>query len=87
MFFGCCSLRTRFKQMRKARRKSRCGVNRPWVARLRASLIAAVTEEVAQASKDSMQDGERHLFERLPNPPNLEYGQVQYLDGKLKYFD
>jgi len=56
-------------------------------ARFRRALLAAIHDETARATEESTRRDERDLFEKLPDPPHLSYGEVRYFGGKLRYFD
>lgn len=57
------------------------------LSRLREALLAAIHEESTRATEESTRRDELDLFEKLPDPPHLSYGEVRYFGGKLRYFD
>jgi hypothetical protein len=46
-----------------------------------------VAAEGTLAATDESEGGSRDLFDELPDPPHLEYGEVHYRNGRFKYFD
>jgi hypothetical protein len=57
------------------------------MTRLRTAIFAAVREENARAADDAARDEDKDLFDQLPDPPHLEYGEVRYRNGRFNYFD
>ena len=51
------------------------------------ALLAALQEENNRATTRAAEKEDKDIFERLPDPPNLDYGDVKYVDGKLRYLD
>ena len=58
-----------------------------FLARVPAALLAAFQDENTRATKKAVEDEDKDIFERLPDPPHLHYGEVKYTDGKYRYFD
>ena len=77
----------------KSARRRVLGHRRPgrgflrFLARLRRAIVAAIREESARAAEEAARDDQRDLFDRLPDPPHLSYGEVRHYGGKLRYFD
>ena len=53
--------------------------------RVSTSLIESVREE--QRCCEAARHAEKDIFDELPDPPHLEYGEVRYRDGRFKYLD
>jgi hypothetical protein len=49
------------------------------------ALIASVQEELGRSERTERDA--RDLFDELPDPPHLEYGEVRYRNGRFKYLD
>ncbi len=54
---------------------------------LRSSMAQAINEESERTAEEANAQDGRDLFDRLPDPPHLGFGQVRHYDGKLRYFD
>jgi hypothetical protein len=50
-------------------------------------LVASIGEEQDRASREAADGDARDVFDELPDPPHLEYGEVKYRDGRFKYLD
>ena len=53
-------------------------------SRVSTSLVEAIREE---QRFEAARHGERDIFDELPDPPHLEYGEVRYRNGRFKYLD
>lgn len=51
------------------------------------ALRAALREEQDRTRREAGKDDSRDLFDELPEPPHLEYGEVRHRDGRFKYLD
>jgi len=50
-------------------------------------MLIAVQDEHARAVEDAAHEDAKDIFDQLPEPPHLDYGDVKYADGKLRYLD
>ena len=57
------------------------------IERLRAAVLGALAEENEHAANEARMEGDRDLFDKLPDPPpHLEIGDIKRFDGKFRYF-
>ncbi len=57
------------------------------VRAFRSAVLASIEQEHARAEGHAAADEHRDLFERLPEPPHLDHGDVKFTDGKLRFLD
>ena len=54
---------------------------------LRGALLFALQKENRRSASEAGRGEARDLFDELPDPPHLEYGEVRYRNGRFKYLD
>lgn len=53
--------------------------------RLPKALLAALRDELENL--ETTRSDAKDVFDELPDPPHLDYGEVKYRDGRFKHLD